>query len=194
MRLRAPASTAPYHGGLVDAEFGIREARDRDAGELIALIGAIYAEYPGVVLDVDREAPELRAVASAFGARGGGFWVAERTGRVVGCVGYVRAAGGVELRKLYVSATARRRGLGRALCRRVEDAARAAGGRFVELWTDTRFEAAHRLYARLGYARGERTRELRDLSGSVEYYYRRDLEPELRRGARGRSRSGGSPD
>jgi putative acetyltransferase len=46
----------------------------------------------------------------------------------------------------------------------------------VELWSDTRFEDAHRLYEGRGYRRGDELRELHDLSGSVEYYYRRSLQ------------------
>ena len=59
----------------------IRAARDADADELIALIGAVFDEYPGCVLDVDGEMPELRAIASAFNAASGRFWVAEQAGR-----------------------------------------------------------------------------------------------------------------
>ena len=152
----------------------LRDARDDDAPRLIELIGAIWDEYPGCVMDVDGEVPELWRIASAHAELGGEFWVAEREARIVGCVGWVPAGEcGVELRKLYVAASARRTGLGAALCERVE---RAAGGAdFVELWSDTRFEDAHRLYERRGYRRGPHTRELHDLSSTVEYYYRLDL-------------------
>jgi putative acetyltransferase len=154
----------------------VRDAVDGDAEQLIALIGSVFAEYPGCVLEVDGEIPELRAIATAYRGWNGRFWVAEEGGRVVGCVG-VRARGGpgVELCKLYVAREARRRGLGGALCALVEAEARARGAAFVELWSDTRFKDAHRLYERRGYARGPETRELHDLSGSVEYYFRLDL-------------------
>jgi hypothetical protein len=42
----------------------IRPGRDSDAAGFIALIGACWAEYPGCVLDVDGELPELRALAT----------------------------------------------------------------------------------------------------------------------------------
>jgi putative acetyltransferase len=161
----------------------IREAEDADSAQVIALIGGVFAEYPGCVLELD-EMPELRAPASAFGARGGRFWVAEDEGRVVGCAGFkpgsgVRVRGSlepgsssVELCKLYVAAEARRRGLGSALCELVEAEGRGRGAAFVELWSDTRFADAHRLYEKRGYIRGPLTRELHDLSNSVEFYYR----------------------
>jgi putative acetyltransferase len=45
----------------------------------------------------------------------------------------------------------------------------------IELWSDTRFLDAHRLYEKRGYVRGPKTRELHDKSKSVEYYYRKAL-------------------
>ncbi|HVR73830.1 MAG TPA: GNAT family N-acetyltransferase [Planctomycetota bacterium] len=155
----------------------LRQALDGDGDALIALIAACYSEYPGCILDVDREEPALRAIATDFGARGGRFWVAEEAGKVVGCVGAVpsRAPGGMELKKLYVAREARRLGLGARLEGMVEAEARARGADHVELWSDTRFLDAHRLYERLGYVRGLATRELHDLSQSVEYYFRKRL-------------------
>ena len=70
----------------------IRPARDDDGPGLIALIGACFAEYPGCVLDVDGEIPDLRGVASAYAADGGAFWVAERDNLVVGSVGWTPVA------------------------------------------------------------------------------------------------------
>lgn len=157
----------------------IRPARDDDAEGLISLIGSCFSEYPGCVLDVDGEEPELRAVAAAYAGRGGAFWVATSGGRVIGSVGLQPATTSAtcELRKLYVDRTARRRGLGARLCRIVEEEARRRGARFVELWSDTRFTDAHRLYVRLGYTRGTGTRELHDRSRSVEYHFRKTLGP-----------------
>ena len=154
----------------------IRDARDEDAAGLIALLGACFAEYPGCILDVDGEIPELRRIATRFSEREGGFWVAESDGLVVGSVGFLPCDGGVELCKLYVARSARRSGLGGRLCARVEEAARAAGAGFVELWSDTRFAGAHRLYARRGYQCGAHTRELHDSSHTREHYFRFDLE------------------
>jgi putative acetyltransferase len=158
----------------------IRDARDDDAAGLIELIGSVFAEYPGCLLDVDGEIPELRAIASHFAAVGGRFWVAELPGasggplRVVGCGGLSPASepGGVELRKLYVHEDARRTGLGTAFCDLVEAEARRRGAAYVDLWSDTRFDKAHRLYERRGYVRGPATRDLHDISHSTEYYFR----------------------
>ncbi len=155
----------------------IRDARDDDEGGLIALIGACFGEYSGCVLDVDGEIPELRRIASAYRELGGHFWIAELDGIVVGSVGFAPSAlpRGIELRKLYVARAERRRGLAHRLCDRVEDAARQRGACFVDLWSDSRFETAHLLYERRGYVRGAETRELHDLSQTVEYFYRLEL-------------------
>src|SRR5262245_25285190 len=101
------------------ADIHVRDARDDDAEGLIALIGGCFSEYPGCLLDVDGELPELRAIATAFREWGGRFWVAERGGRVVGCVGFSpgKKDGYAELKKLYVEKPAREAGLGDTLCR-----------------------------------------------------------------------------
>lgn len=157
----------------------LRDARDSDADGLIHLIGNVFAEYPGCVLDVDGELPELRAIAAAFQRWGGRFYVVEREGRVIACVGWTPSVdapdSGLELRKLYVEKPARRMGLGGALCELIEAEARALGKTFVELWSDTRFTNAHALYERRGYKKGPETRDLHDKSASVEHYFRLDL-------------------
>ena len=157
----------------------IRDARDDDAAGLIDLIGGVFAEYPGCILDVDGEIPELRAIATAFARRNGRFWVCERDGGVVGCIGLSPAdePSGIELRKLYVRRTLRNSGLGGRLCDLVESEARARDAHFVDLWSDTRFETAHRFYERRGYVRGPHTRDLHDCSHSVEFYFRKSLNP-----------------
>jgi len=155
----------------------IRDARDADAGGMIALIGGCFAEYPGCLLDVDGELPELRAIATAFRDWHGRFWVAERAGRVIASAGFTpgKTPGAAELKKLYVEKPARTGGLGGTLCTLVEDEARKAGFSRIELWSDTRFTTAHRFYEKRGYLRGPRTRDLHDISHSVEFYFDRAL-------------------
>lgn len=154
----------------------VRDARDSDGEQLAALIEACYGEYGGCVLDIDGEAPELRAIATHHAALGGRFWVAENDGRILGSVGIVPSGNGVfELTKLYVAKDARKMGIGKRLLSLAEVEAMSRGARAMELWSDTRFEDAHRLYERRGYVRGAETRELHDKSSSVEYYFRKDL-------------------
>ena len=155
----------------------VEPARDEHANELIELIGPIFAEYPGVLFDVDGEMPELRAIATSFAAMKGEFWTAFDHEQLVGCVGYVATAdgAGVELRKLYVAKSQRRRGLANRLCDLVEATARRRDAGHVELWSDVEFTAAHRFYEARGYQRDGRQRELHDSSDTVEYYFRLEL-------------------
>jgi putative acetyltransferase len=153
----------------------IREARDEDADDLIKLIESCYHEYDGCVLLVDEEAPELRHIASAHQKDGGRFWVAEHDGELVASAGLIAGNNGtMEMKKLYVAKDARKHGLGARLCSLVEVEAMSRGAEAIELWSDTRFRDAHRLYERRGYSRGK-TRELHDASKSVEFYFRKDL-------------------
>ncbi|HME91531.1 MAG TPA: GNAT family N-acetyltransferase [Myxococcaceae bacterium] len=153
-----------------------RDARDDDGPELIDLIGRVFAEYPGCVMDVDGELPELRAIATHFRKKDGRFWVAERGGRVIACVGLSpQPSGGVELHKLYVRKDSRRQGIGGSLCQLVEATAKELGAAYVELWSDTRFTTAHQVYEKRGYVRGPTTRALHDKSNTVEYHYRKEL-------------------
>ena len=64
----------------------LRAGRDEDAEGFISLIGDCWAEYPGNILDVDGELPELRALASYFAKAGGMLWAVEKDGAVVGTV------------------------------------------------------------------------------------------------------------
>ena len=149
----------------------IRPARDADADAIIALIARVYGEYPGCILDVDREEPALKTPASSFDR----FWVVEEGQHVVGCVGCALGKGVAELKKLYLDAGTRGRGLGRDLIALVEETARAHGAERIELWSDTRFKTAHAVYERCGYRKTGRTRDLHDLSNSTEFHFEKEL-------------------
>jgi putative acetyltransferase len=155
-----------------------RPARDSDRDGLIQLIAGAYAEYPGCILDVEREEPDLLAIASAYARHAGEFWVTidPANGRLVASAGWVPSPapeyrGWLQMRKVYVESARRRAGLASALLDRIESAARANQAPGVELWSDTRFLAAHRFYERRGFTRGLATRELFDLSQSRELHF-----------------------
>ena len=153
----------------------LRPVRDDDAKAVIELITAVFNEYPGCVMDVEGEMPELLALASHFQQAKGEMWIAERAGTVVGCAGYHPKTGGVELKKLYVAREARGQGIGAALLIQVEEAARRKASLFIEAWSDTRFTTAHAFYKKRGFSRDGRTRALHDKSATIEYYFRKDL-------------------
>ncbi|MFZ4407923.1 MAG: GNAT family N-acetyltransferase [Paracraurococcus sp.] len=151
----------------------LRPATDADAAGFIALIGAAWGEYPNLVLDVDKEVPELRALATYFAGSGGMLWTAERDGAVVGMVG-TRPLGSDqawEICRMYVAKSERDSGLAHRLLDMAEAHARAAGAHRMVLWTDTRFDAAHHFYEKRSYVRQGAIRILDDLSKSLEFRY-----------------------
>jgi len=151
----------------------VRLARNEDAQDLFGLLALCFAEYPGCYVDPHQDLVDLRMPAGSYTGNGGAFWVMEDPrGRVCACIGVDYPSGGAgELHRLYVRPDLRRRGLGERLIRLAEDHARERGARNVFFWSDTRFTNAHRLYERLGYLRADGTRELGDVSRSVEYRF-----------------------
>ena len=150
----------------------IRPGRDADADGFIALIGACWGEYPGVVLDVDGEMPELRALASYYAGKGGALWAADADGRIVGMIGVVPHSDGAwEIVRLYMLPPYRGTDLAPRLLAIAEAHARAAGATRLVLWSDTRFDRAHRFYEKHSYVRHGPIRVLHDISNSLEFGY-----------------------
>ncbi len=170
----APGSDSPpTDSGSPDVAPSVREALDTDADGLVALVGACFSEYEGCILDTQNEMPHLLRVATHFAVAGGRAWVAVAGGSVVGSVACrpVPGGGGLELQMLYVLSPWRRRGLGSRLVALVEGETTGRGEHFVELWSDTRFTDAHRLYRSLGYEQRPEERQLHDLSVTREYRF-----------------------
>ncbi len=159
-------------------DLAIRPVRDDDAQDLYGLLTLCFSEFPGCFTDPHGDLPDLRAPATHIAKKpGGAFWVVEDgRGRVGACVCVdFPEPGTAELHRLYVRPDLRRRGLGARLVRLVESHAQAAGAGRVILWSDTRFTDAHRLYERLGYLRAPGTRDLGDVSNSVEYFFEKRI-------------------
>ncbi len=155
---------------------GMRPIVAADSPDVIALVAAAYAEHPGCVMDLPGVDDDLPVLAERWAAAGGGGWVVERGGSVVGCVGWAPTGPEtIELKRLYVSGPARGAGLGGSLVAHVVGVARHEGARWLELWSDTRFLDAHRLYERHGFTRLPATRDLHDPSDTTEFHYVRDL-------------------
>ncbi len=154
----------------------IRLAQDADSSAVARLIRDVFAEYEGIVFDL-AELPELRSIRSHFDHKQGRFWVwQDDGGEVVGCVGISTIAPATsELHKLYVKKSARRRGIGTALCELVEKEACLRATQRIELWTDVKFTDAHSFYERRGYVRSPERRALKDRSDTHEYHYVRQL-------------------
>ena len=154
-----------------------RLAQDGDSQDLFGLIALCFAQYPGCLVDPHDDLSDLLRPGLAFAERGGAFFVCpDATGRVCACIAFdIIGAGVAEMHRLYVRPDRRGAGLGADLVRHVENAARQRGCTRLELWSDTRFAAAHRLYGRLGYRPAGRVRELGDVSHSSESLFLKDL-------------------
>jgi len=156
-----------------DGTITFRAGTDADTDAYIRLIGDAWAEFPGVVFDVDAELPELRALATYFAGKGGSLWLAEGAEGPLGMVATrpMREDGAWEIGRMYVAKAARGTGLAHRLLATAEAHAREHGAERMVLWTDTRFNAAHSFYEKRGYVRQGAIRILDDLSKSLEFRY-----------------------
>ena len=154
------------------AGFRVREARDDDASELISLYDACWGGYEGMILDTEGEMVHLNHIATHYRDIGGYAWIAERHGHIAGSVAWCPTdGGGAELQMLYVMPNARRRGLASYLVGMVERDVAGHEVLALELWSDTRFTDAHRLYRSLGWVQLRESRYVDDLSKSTEYHF-----------------------
>jgi GNAT superfamily N-acetyltransferase len=152
--------------------FDVRQARDDDAASLISLYEACWGEYEGMILDTEDEMAHLNHVASHYRRLDGYAWIAERGGEIAGSVAWRPLdGGGAELQMLYVMPKARRKGLASFLVGMVEREIAEHQVPTIELWSDTRFTDAHRLYRSLGWQQLDETRYVDDLSKSTEFHF-----------------------
>ncbi|HEY7366190.1 MAG TPA: GNAT family N-acetyltransferase [Methylomirabilota bacterium] len=146
-----------------------------DVPGVIALIGRVYEEY-GFVYDPAIEVPDLLDFPAHYAPPRGAFFVLWQGRGIVGSIGVERLdADTAELHRLYLDTALRGRGLGHMLMKEVMAWCQARAISRLVLWSDTRFERAHRLYARMGFQRtGER--ELPgDINQTREYRFERSV-------------------
>ena len=149
----------------------LRPAIDEDADGIIALIARCYADYPPNVLDVDGEEPELRTPASSFDW----FWVLEVNGEILGSIAAANYGDAIEMKKYYIHPKLRGTGQGRKLHEAFLDYVRQQGVHKIVLWTDTRFDLAHKVYTHMGYRPTGQLRELHDISETTEFHFEMTL-------------------
>ncbi len=121
-------------------------------------------------MDVDAEMPEYRALASYYAEQGGALWVAERDGAVIGMIATRPLTDGVwEICRVYVLPTMHGGGSRASPARHGGGTRASAGAARLVLWSDTRFDRAHRFYEKRSYVRSGPVRVLEDISNSLEY-------------------------
>lgn len=128
-------------------------------------------------MDLDGENPELRHFASYCREQGGAAWVSG-TSSIEGMIAVTPSGSGTwEIKRLYVARAHRGTGLAPALLATAEAHATAAGATQLVLWSDTRFEPAHRFYEKHSYLRAGGIRHLGDASNTIEFGYAKPLGP-----------------
>ena len=106
-----------------------------DVPAVMLLIGRVFAEY-GLLLIPLFEVPDLLQFDAHYTAPRGAFWIVRDGTRVVGSVGVDRKdERAAELKRLYVDATLRGRGIGQRLVETVLDWTREQGIPRLVLWT-----------------------------------------------------------
>ena len=167
---RSGCATLPV---MADVELVVTAATRADADGVIALIGRVFAEY-AFVYDPTVEVPDLFRFEHHYEPPRGAFFVVRSGGLIVGSVGVERLdADTAELHRLYLDEELRGRRIGRALVEVVLNWCRAQTISRIILWSDTRFDRAHRLYTRMGFLQtGERTLP-GDPNGTREYGFER---------------------
>ena len=145
-----------------------------DAAGVIDLIRRVFVEY-GWIWDEASEVPDLLRW-HPYEPPHGAFYVVRGRDRVVGSVGVDRsAAGTAELHRLYLDPALRGRGYGDALVETILGWCRDERVPSLDLWSDTRFTHAHRLYLRHGFRQtGERTLA-GDINHTREYHFEREV-------------------
>jgi N-acetylglutamate synthase-like GNAT family acetyltransferase len=157
----------------------LRLATTEDAPGIIALITEVYTEF-GETMCLDNGDRDLLQIESYYFSRGGGFWVLEIDGTIVGS----HAAHPLPdrprvctFRRLYLRSGLRGSEWGKRLMEVTMEWGRQAGFRRIEFWSDTRFQRAHRFFEKFGF---QKTGAIREMNDSVvpywEYFFVLNLE------------------
>jgi GNAT superfamily N-acetyltransferase len=156
------------------AEVAVAPATRADAIGVIDLIARVFVEYAWI-WNSAVEVPDL-VQWTPYEPPAGGFFVVRRGGRVVGSVGVTRTDDRTaELHRLYLDVEMRGRGLGDALVETIVGWCREQRITRLVLWSDTRFQHAHRLYLRHGFHQtGERVLP-EDVNHTREYHFEREV-------------------
>jgi GNAT superfamily N-acetyltransferase len=148
-------------------------AKKEDSDDIIKLVSEIWSEH-GFTLLLEIEERHLLEPGKEFRESGGEFWVVKKEGVLVATCGFRVVDAVAEMKTLYVRKPFRQTGIGTRLSELAIETARLRGIKVMELWSDTRFHDAHRMYERLGFFRfGER--DLNDHNQTREYGYRREI-------------------
>lgn len=173
---------------MVD-DISIRTYADRDRADVLKLFRAANAQLAPVGIESAFADYVERAIAEEMGrigecflkVPGNGFWVALKSGQLVGMVGIERHDDDeAELRRMYVDAACRRQGIGNQMLDHVEAFCRKTGYERLILSTSEIQGAALATYEARGYepVREEvaEAQSNKTIGGGVRrYHFKKDL-------------------
>ena len=149
---------------------------ERHAKGVLDLIGSIFAEY-GLTFEPAGYDADLTRIADVYVRSGGMFSVLTDGDRVVGTVAVVPTSpSAVEIKRVYLDASLRGKGLGRKLVEHAMAWAVERGHTRATLWSDVHFTRSHGMYERLGFVRVG-IRDCDDADQSREYGFEKTLVP-----------------
>lgn len=135
--------------------FHIRPISPRDDQAIARVIRSVFVEFNAPKVHSVYDDPETDVLSAVFTAKGSGYWVAEWQGKVCAGCGFYPTRGlpadMVEIVKFYALPEIRRKGVGTALFRFVEQQAGKAGYARCYLEFIPEFSNAVSLYRRQGY-------------------------------------------
>ncbi|MBU0508749.1 GNAT family N-acetyltransferase [bacterium] len=114
------------------------EINEADSSHIEAVRGLFleYAEWLGIDLGFQNFAEELGNLPGEYAPPQGCILLASEEGELLGCVALRKISGDTcEMKRLHVRPSARGKGIGRALCERLMNEARAKG--YKRMWLDT---------------------------------------------------------
>ncbi|MCD7821844.1 MAG: GNAT family N-acetyltransferase [Clostridiales bacterium] len=121
--------------------------------QTIDLILHIQNDEAKIALPLE-EQPDLLDIPRCYEQKGGGFWLAVENGEVIGTFAFMNYGGGnAVLKKFFVRADWRSKGVGLALYETVLAHLREHGYRLALLDTPAVAVASHRFYERAGFVR-----------------------------------------
>lgn len=158
----------------------IRKIQPADDPDVAKIIRTVMTEFGAVGSRFSIADPEVDAMFGAYANPKSIFYVLEDRGSLVGCGGIAPLVGGqqdtCELKKMYLMAQARGKGLGTLLCEMLIVDAQRFAYRQIYIETLARMEAAIRVYEKLGF---DKLPQCLGQTGHVgcDTFYARQLEP-----------------
>lgn len=131
-------------------EATLRPYQPGDEDGINSVIKSVFDEY-GWPWDPATENRDTHAVDEHYHQKGGGFWVLEVDGEIIGTVGLRGKEGDLcQLYRVYLRAEQRGKGLGRQLFRHAIEIAKDKGFRKMEIWSDKTLDVSHLMYKNAG--------------------------------------------